>query len=339
MKKPRRIAKPQNGRPHVVIVGAGASVAACPKGDRFGRQLPVMNDLLGRLGLEQLVREAGGGDASRNFEEVYSELATGGQRADVLARLDHAVAEYFRQLQLPEHPTTYDRLVLSLREKDFIATFNWDPLLWQARDRCERIAPVPRIVALHGSVALGYCDCDRPILFGNRLWTCERCGGQLKPMPLLYPVGGKDYTSDPLIAAGWHDVELVLKQAYALTIFGYGAPKTDSGAIELMQQAWGPAEDRRFEEIEVIDLKEKSQLEETWRPCIHSHHWGAYPSLEDSYLLGLWPRRSCEGLWNATMQNDPDPDNRMPISFDWSAIEAFVRPLVAQENASRASGP
>lgn len=337
--KPSRIAQPMIQRPHVVILGAGASVAACPKGDRFGHPLPVMNDLLGKLGLEQLLRDAGIEDPSRNFEEVYSELAIDRKRADLLKLLDRRVDDYFGQLELPEYPTTYDRLVLSLREKDFIATFNWDPLLWQARDRCQRIAPVPRIVALHGSVALGYCDCGRPIRFGNRLWTCERCGGRLKPTPLLYPVGGKDYTSDPLIAAGWHDVQLMLKRAYALTIFGYGAPMTDSGAIELMKQAWGPAEERRFEEVEVVDVKTRGELAQTWRPFIHSHHWGAYPSLEDSYLLGLWPRRSCEGLWNATMQNDPDPDNRMPIGGDWSEIEAFVQPLVPQENALRANGP
>jgi len=326
-----RIADPVFGKPHVVILGAGASVATCPRGDRFGKPLPVMNDLVERLGLEPILRSAGVTGAGRNFEDLCSDLVADGRCADCLLRLDAAVRSYFTALELPENPTTYDRLVLSLREKDFIATFNWDPLLWQARDRCQRIAPVPRIVALHGSVALNYCDCARPVMFGSGRWTCERCGEQLKSMPLLYPVGGKDYTSDPLIAAGWHDAQLVLKRAYALTIFGYGAPKTDSGAIELMQQAWGPAEDRRFEEVEVIDVKSHEELEQTWRPFVHSHHWGAYPSLEDSYLLALWPRRSCEGLWNATMQNDPDPDNRMPLNGSWSDVEAFVRPLAAQE--------
>jgi hypothetical protein len=38
---------PFAGRPHVVILGAGASVAAFPGGDRYGRLLPVMDNLTG----------------------------------------------------------------------------------------------------------------------------------------------------------------------------------------------------------------------------------------------------------------------------------------------------
>ncbi|MFW6223076.1 MAG: hypothetical protein ACOC3T_05645 [Bacteroidota bacterium] len=34
-----------NNRPHVVILGAGASAAAFPQGDANGKKLPVMNDL------------------------------------------------------------------------------------------------------------------------------------------------------------------------------------------------------------------------------------------------------------------------------------------------------
>ncbi|MHA1748548.1 MAG: hypothetical protein ACTSXN_02865 [Promethearchaeota archaeon] len=33
---------------------------------------------------------------------------------------------------MTESPTIYDYLILSLRKKDVIATFNWDPLLVQA---------------------------------------------------------------------------------------------------------------------------------------------------------------------------------------------------------------
>lgn len=39
------------GRPHAVILGAGASVGAFPRGDKRGRRLPVMADLAESLGL------------------------------------------------------------------------------------------------------------------------------------------------------------------------------------------------------------------------------------------------------------------------------------------------
>ena len=44
-------------------------------------------------------------------------------------------AEYFSKLELPDHPTIYDYRLLSLRKKDVIATFNWDPFLWLACHR------------------------------------------------------------------------------------------------------------------------------------------------------------------------------------------------------------
>jgi hypothetical protein len=36
-------------RPRVVILGAGASIAACPSGDANGRRLPVMIDFVEKL--------------------------------------------------------------------------------------------------------------------------------------------------------------------------------------------------------------------------------------------------------------------------------------------------
>ena len=47
-----------------------------------------------------------------------------------MREIETRVDEYFADLELPGHPTIYDRLVLSLREKDLIATFNWDPFLY-----------------------------------------------------------------------------------------------------------------------------------------------------------------------------------------------------------------
>src|ERR1044071_19839 len=45
--------------PHVIILGAGASVAACPSGDASGRRLPVMRNLVQIIGLESILENAG----------------------------------------------------------------------------------------------------------------------------------------------------------------------------------------------------------------------------------------------------------------------------------------
>jgi hypothetical protein len=305
-----------------------------PDGERNGRILPLTADLIDVVGLRPILEAAGVPASQGDFENIYSGIATSGGSRALLGELERRVDAYFAQMRLPDQPTLYDHLLLSLRAKDFVATFNWDPLLWQAFARCRRIASMPRVVALHGSVALGYCDCGKPVLFGERAWKCQRCGSALKSVPLLYPIAEKDYVSNPLIAAAWHDLTMVLQHALALTIFGYGGARTDAAALELMQEGWGDPEKRKLEELEVIDLKPKAELLETWRPFIHTHHWGVYSSFYESYMLARWPRRTCEGLWNAVMQNDPDPDNFLPADAGWAELESFIAPLAEAERAA-----
>lgn len=42
-------------RPHVVILGAGASVAAIPNGDKNGKKISVMNDFFQKTNTEYLL--------------------------------------------------------------------------------------------------------------------------------------------------------------------------------------------------------------------------------------------------------------------------------------------
>ena len=62
------------GRPHVVILGAGASLAAFPEGDRNGQRLPLMDDIVETIGLNSILEEQGISYADKNFEEIYSDL-------------------------------------------------------------------------------------------------------------------------------------------------------------------------------------------------------------------------------------------------------------------------
>lgn len=65
------IQNPKEWRRHVVILGAGASLATLPDGDLNGKRLPIMNNLINIVGLEDLVSQFG---KTSNFEDVYSEL-------------------------------------------------------------------------------------------------------------------------------------------------------------------------------------------------------------------------------------------------------------------------
>jgi hypothetical protein len=61
-------------RPHLVLLGAGASLAAFPDGDRNGRVLPLMHNLVEVVGLQPHLENLDIKYKGRNFEDVYSEL-------------------------------------------------------------------------------------------------------------------------------------------------------------------------------------------------------------------------------------------------------------------------
>jgi hypothetical protein len=69
-------------------------------------------------------------------------------------------------LQLPSTATHYDRILLSLRKKDAIFTFNWDPFLFDAYVRNMNMGiSLPAIFFLHGNVRM--YPVDNPTLPGK----------------------------------------------------------------------------------------------------------------------------------------------------------------------------
>ena len=288
-----QIADTSASRPHVVILGAGASLAACPEGDRNGRGLPLMDDLIDVLELRPLLEAESVDVLDTNFERIYSQLHGEPSRRGLCAQLEQRVRTYFSALRLPDEATIYDHLVLSLREKDAIATFNWDPFLWQAMERNSDLSPGPEVFFLHGCAILGYCLIDRTQ--GELDSLCRKCGGRRRAVPLLYPVATKDYTKDMYINAQWRALEDLLEAAFLVTIFGYGAPDTDVEAMQLMTKAWGSPDVRAMEEIEVVDRPgcDEDEMAARWDSFIHTHHYQVHDDFFDS-MLARNPRRSVE---------------------------------------------
>lgn len=148
-------------RPHVVILGAGASRAAFPDGDGNGRQIPVMNDLVKLIDLGELLQSTGLEWRDRNFEEVYANLRSDDTYQKVADTVEDKVRIYFAEMQLPGQACLYDHLLLSLRSKDAIATFNWDPFLMDAYRRNVHVRELPHMLFLHGCVRAGLCPVHR----------------------------------------------------------------------------------------------------------------------------------------------------------------------------------
>lgn len=322
--------------PHVFILGAGASRAACLNGDANGRVLPLMNDLVETLQLSDFLRQHGF-DPGTNFEATYAAMYERADTAGVRTELEHRIRDYFSGLVLPQTPTLYDYLLLGLRAKDIIATFNWDPLLFQAykRNLDVGVGSLPTWAILHGNVAIGTCHTDRRKGFLEL--RCDTCRSPFQPVPLLFPITKKDYTSDPLIRGEWDATAHHLQYGYLLTIFGYRAPDSDAAAIDLLRSPWLQNKWREFAEIEIVDIREREEVERTWKEFFVRNHYGIFTDWRHLESL-RFPRRSCEAFFAASMQNDPWHENPIPMGMDLPELHRWLRPLLEEEERATRDG-
>src|SRR4051812_24061815 len=112
------------GGGHVVILGAGASIASTMRNPELtGKRLPSMNDFIDVVGLRDIVESLPTNLRAANFEELYSKLHSDNPDSSEIKEIERRVYEYFSGMKLPNEPTIYDYLVLSLRPRDIIATF------------------------------------------------------------------------------------------------------------------------------------------------------------------------------------------------------------------------
>lgn len=319
-------------RPHVVILGAGCSKAAMPQGDANGMRLPLMDDFLDvvRLVKDEL-ESAGVPIDGKNFEEIYSSLVAAGH-PDVQNRVESLIFGYFEALSLPNEPTLYDHLLLSLREKDVIATFNWDPFLIQALRRNPLLSGhPPQFRFLHGNVMVGFCEKDAMQGYAGTL--CQRCGKSLARSRLLYPVAEKDYETDPMIAASWKQLRLDLNHAFMVTVFGYGAPVSDKAATSLMQEALGSPIQNQLKCFEIIDIKTRAKLLETWEPFIrnYKYHYKIHQDFYCSYIA-RHPRRTGEAYIKQYLNGTWIDDNPVPRELSFTDLWEWTKPLLEAEN-------
>jgi hypothetical protein len=232
------------------------------------------------------------------------------------AGIDEKVRNHFAQLKLPAEPTIYDALLLSLRDKDAVFTFNWDPFLMQAHLRLTKAgvpgSALPTIWFLHGNVAVGFCNEHHQVrgLPGAR---CRYCGHPLTPSRLLFPVEHKNYQDGSMVEREWAAARDYLRHCFMVTVFGYSAPRTDVEAMQLLKDAWGDVEDRRMEQTEIINRtgSDRDKLRELWSPFIHTHHYEIHESFYESWI-GNHPRRTLEAYFNQYIEAKFIEDNPVP---------------------------
>jgi hypothetical protein len=293
-----------------------------------------MPELADCLDMAHLFRSAGFLDP-RDFESIYDELVTSHRAPSLQADIESRVQSYFESLVLPDSPSLYDYLLLSLRDTDLIATFNWDPFLARAFVRNRNVPGLPQLAFLHGNVDVAICAADR--VKGFRGDVCRKCHQPLTTTRLLYPVRNKDYKSDPFVANEWSLLETYLREAYMLSIFGYSAPTTDAAAVEIMSSAWTGNPTFELGQVNIVDIKSEEELESTWQPFFCRAHYGIHSSLNTTWLF-RHPRRSGEALAMATLQNNPWKDNWLPQFRALSELHTWIAPLISEEAARRFTG-
>lgn len=328
MLKENILFKPSMGsRPHVVILGAGASKEAMPEGDKFGRKIPLLDELpkLVELAPEWELLISNACPPPGNFESSFSWIKQKDIYSSQLSKIENIIESYFEGLYLPDYPTIYDYLVLGLRAKDIIATFNWDPFLMQAYRRNKDVVKLPDIRFLHGCVNFATCN-DHDVL-GIPSETCPICNTKLKRGKLFYPVENKDYTEDNLIKRDWEKVTEKLKEAFHLTIFGYSGPKTDSKARELILDKWNPTpmpkDFKQFCHAEIIDKKTEGESDGIFKERIEKRWIDYFPHahsmIESNFWetsIALWPRRTFEWKYSVSIKGKPLFKNIGPYKTD-----------------------
>jgi len=318
--------------PHVLILGAGASKASFPNGDLNGLTMPLMKDLVEVVGLNDLLKSSGIKYENENFEVIFSHIVNVAEKEELRKELEKEIFAYFSKMRMQDELTIYDKLILSLRDKDIIATFNWDPLLLYAYRRCGNYfnsfkIRLPEIVFLHGNVALGVCEKDKILSPMDSI--CPKCQKRFKQVQLLYPILKKDYTSNAVIKEQWDKLKYHISEAYFVTIFGYSAPATDTEAIKLMHDTLEINPRKELTEIEIIDTKEHDILLDNWRNFI-VRHYRMSKSVNNSYLF-QHPRRTIEAFFDCFLQNSPWPENPMLNCHTFEEMADWLAPLLNEE--------
>ena len=111
-----------------------------------------MSNFVEVVGLKPVLKQYGVVEEIYNFESFYNDLVVSANKPELIKEIEQKTRDYFDSMMLPDEATLYDQIVLSLREKDLIATFNWDPFLGQAYRRNSHLKNLPEILFLHGNV-------------------------------------------------------------------------------------------------------------------------------------------------------------------------------------------
>ena len=323
---PYRLPRIKNRRlqdPHVVIVGAGASIAAC-RLDKNGMKVPLLKNIHNILGLtDELNKYNFSNEEMQDFELLYSNIYNKDMYASLPRYLEKSVRDYFKKLTIPDEPTMYDYLILSLTDKDAIISFNWDPFLMQAYRRNLNVGNLPMLIFPHGNVGMGICEKCHTMGYADTL--CTECYNEYQDMPLLFPIGKKDYHKHDIIKYQWKLAKEYLSRAAGITVYGYGVPDTDREAYDLIKEAYSESNIKDIAPFTIINLLSEKQTQmDKWKELLDDKMVDFAEKFEDTILWSN-PRVSLEHLFDAILQQHPRTQEKSYKMFNTlTELQQFI---------------
>lgn len=241
------------GFKHLVILGAGSTIATIPNGDKNGEESYTLANLLKDKTFTSFLEKVQGNFSANDVEDLCKQLYK--EDRPLYYEFESLVRKKYARLELPEEFTILDRLVLSLTPNDAIVSFNWDDLVIQAYQRMSEYVPeemLPILAFPHGNAQAVY---------NNKHYTSKRIVTSTSwfDSPLNMPVDEIDYKSDVFINSQWHILDFFMRNAQMITFFGYRGPDSDEQDLKHLDELF--AKNEICDKIEIIDKDQESAVE------------------------------------------------------------------------------
>lgn len=287
------------GFKHLVILGAGSTIATIPKGDKNGEFSYTLDNLLNDKCFASFVEKVQALDYQiDDVEALCNQLYK--ENRPLYDEFVSLVRKKYASLELPYGFTILDRLVLSLTPNDAIISFNWDDLVIQAYQRMSEYVPeemLPILAFPHGNAQAVY---------DNKHYTSKRIvtSTSLFDSPLNMPVDEIDYKSDVFINSQWHILDFFMRNAQMVTFFGYRGPDSDEQDLKHLDELF--AKNEICDKIEIIDKDQESAVEVAKRleRFKMQPNW-LYPCADFWHsTIAKYPRRTLSVLdnWNYSVR-------------------------------------
>lgn len=286
------------GFKHLVILGAGSTIATIPNGDKNGEESYTLANLLKDKTFTSFLEKVQRNFSTNDVEDLCKQLYK--EDRPLYYEFESLVRKKYARFELPEEFTILDRLVLSLTSNDAIVSFNWDDLVIQAYQRMSDYVPeemLPILAFPHGNAQTVY---------NNKHYTSKRIvtSPGWFDSPLNMPVDEIDYKSDVFINSQWHILDFFMRNAQMITFFGYRGPDSDEQDLKHLDELF--AKNEICDKIEIIDKDQESAVEVAKRleRFKMQPNW-LYPCADFWHsTIAKYPRRTLSVLdnWNYSVR-------------------------------------